>query len=220
MRHGLHRHRLPARLFWRVYLNGLLLLALVALAMFAVGAALRHAPPGHSQERFVQYAAERVGELHGDPERLARELRRVRETFGAEVTVYERGAVLASNVQPPAAPLSPAEEARVASAPFKVADRHWTFAAAVEGAPGAYVLLSGSLPSPSLLRGATFLAAVLLALAVASISSGARRSSSPTSPTSCERRSRGSGWRSTSRRRATSSGRAAISPRSRPISRS
>ena len=32
--------RLPARLFWRVYLNGLLLLALVALSVFAVGAAL------------------------------------------------------------------------------------------------------------------------------------------------------------------------------------
>jgi len=169
MRHAVHGHRLPARLFWRVYLNGLLLLALVALAIFAVGAALRHAPAGRSQERFVRYAAERVGELHGDPERLARELRRVRETFGAEVTVYDGGAVLASNVEPPVAPLSPAEEARLATGPFKVADRHWTFAAAVEGAPGAYVLLSGSLPSPSLLRGATFLAAVLLALAVASI---------------------------------------------------
>jgi two-component system, OmpR family, sensor kinase len=169
VRHHVRRHGFPARLFWRVYLNGLLLLALVALAMFAVGAALRHVPAGRSPERFVQYAAERVGELRADPARLGRELQRVRETFGAEVSVYERGAVLASNVDPPLAPLSPPDEARLASGPFKVADRHWTFASSVEGAPGAYVLLAGSLPSPSILRGASFLAAVLLALAVASI---------------------------------------------------
>jgi signal transduction histidine kinase len=163
------RHRLPARLFWRVYLNGLLLLALVALAIFAVGTALGRSGPHHNPRRFVEYTALRAGDLRADPERLARELARVRDTFGAEVTVYQSGGVLASNVAPPLAPLSPADEARLAQGSFVVSHRHLTSAARVAGDPPAYVLLKGNLPAPSLLRGATLLGAVLLALAIASI---------------------------------------------------
>jgi signal transduction histidine kinase len=163
------RHRLPARLFWRVYLNGLLLLLLVALAVFAVGAALGRPGMAHNPRRFVEYAAMRVGDLRSDPERLSRELDRVREAFGSEATFYQAGAPLASNVDPPLAPLSAGDEARLAGGAFLVSHRHLTFAARVEGDPPAYVLLKGSLPSPSLLRGASLLGAVLLALAIASI---------------------------------------------------
>jgi len=156
-------------MFWRVYLNGLLLLMLVALAIFAVGAALGRAPAGRTPERFAEYAAARVGELRGDRVRLARELVRVHDTFGVAVSVYSEGSLLASNVEPPLLPLSPGEEASLAHGPFKVPRRHWSFAAPVEGEKNTYVLLTGEFPSPSFLRGASFLAAVLLALAVASI---------------------------------------------------
>ncbi len=166
---GGRRHRLPARLFWRVYLNGLLLLGLVALSVFAVGAALGRAGMPHNPRRFVEYAALRVGDLRDDPERLAHELARVRETFGVGVTVYQSGAVLSSNVEPPLPPLSPADEARLEGGSFLVSHRHLTSAARVEGRPPAYVLLKGNVPAPSLARGASFLGAVLLALALASI---------------------------------------------------
>jgi two-component system, OmpR family, sensor kinase len=163
------RHLGPARLFWRVYLNGLLLLLLVGLAVAAVGAALGRAPAHYNPERFVEVAAARVDELHGDPARLARELERVREAFGVEVTVFEAGAAVASNVTPPLAPLTAGDAARLARGPFRVWGRHFTFAAPVAGRAPAYVLLAGAIPAASLLRGASILAAVLLALGLASI---------------------------------------------------
>ena len=174
------RSPLPGRLFWRVYLNGLLLLLLVAIAVAAVGAALRHVPAGggRNPERFAAYAAERVAELRGDPPALERELRRVRETFGAEVTVYRAGGVLATNVEPPLPPLdgrdrphlsTPADLRPGHHGAFRVHRRHFTFAAPVPDDPDVYVLLSGSFPLPSLLRVTSLLMAVLLALAVASI---------------------------------------------------
>ncbi|MFL5263582.1 MAG: sensor histidine kinase [Anaeromyxobacteraceae bacterium] len=166
------RPALPARLFWRVYLNGLLLLLLVGLAVAAVGSALRHAAPGGGRNpgRFAEFAAERVSELRGHPHRLGRELARVHDAFGAEVTVYGPGGeVLATNVDPPLPPLPPDDAERVLRGSVRATDRHHTFAAPIEGVPGAYLLLSGSIPTPSLLRAASFLMAALLALAVASI---------------------------------------------------
>ncbi len=160
-------HRLPARLFWRVYLNGLVLLVLVALSLFAVGAALGRPGLPHNPRRFVEYAALRVGDLRADPQRLAHELARVHDTFGADVTVYQGGSVLASNVDPPLAPLSPEDEARLVRGSFVISHRH--AAARVEGDPPAYVILKGNIPATSLLRGASFLGAVLLALVIASI---------------------------------------------------
>ena len=163
------RHGLPARLFWRVYLNGLLLLALVALAVFAVGAVLGRSGMSHNPGRFVEYAALRIGDLRSDPERLSHELARIHDAFGAEVTVYQSGSVLASNVDPPLEPLPRADEARLQRGSFVASHRPLTFAAPVEGDPPAYVLLKGNIPTPSLVRGASLLGAVLLALAIASI---------------------------------------------------
>ena len=163
------RHRPRVRFFWRVYLHGLALLLLVALALFAVGAALGRAPPGRFPERFAAYAAARAGELRAAPPRLDEELRRVRDAFGTEITVYGPAGTLASNVTPPLPPLPPEDRPRLAYGPFRVSGRHHTFAAPVEGSPEAYLLLTGGPPGASVLRGASFLAAVLLALALGSI---------------------------------------------------
>ena len=161
--------RLPSRLFWRVYLNGLLLLFLVGLAVFSAGAALRHVPLIHRPERFAAFAAAHVADLRGEPALLQREIARVHETFGTAVTVYAGGAPLASNVDPPLDPLDARDEARLAGGPFHVPGRHWTFAAPAGGQPPAYVLLASHQAAPSLLRTAYLVGAALLALALASI---------------------------------------------------
>ncbi len=163
------RPRLPARLSWRVYLNGLILLVLVVLALVGVVAVIGRGPSGRNAGRLADYAAVRAAALRAHPARLERELRGTREAFGAEVTVYQRGAVFASNVVPPLAPLAADARPRLAGGSFEVPGRRRTFAAPVEGAPDTYLLLTGNLPAPSILRGASLLSAVLLALALVSI---------------------------------------------------
>ena len=163
------RPRLPVSIFWRVYLNGLLLLLLVGLAVAGVAQVVGREPAGRSPERFAAYAAARVGELRGRPEELARELSRLHEVFGSGVTVYAGGEPVAWSGQAPVAPLEAEELGQLRQGAFRVPGRRFTLAAPVAGEPPAYVVLVGSIPSPSVLRAASFLAAVLLALAIASI---------------------------------------------------
>jgi two-component system, OmpR family, sensor kinase len=163
------RLRLPFRMFWRVYLNGLLLLVLVALAVAGVAAVLGREPAGRSPERFVAYVAARAEELRGDPAALQRELRQLQEAFGARMTFYAGGVAVASSDETPVAPLAAPDLARLAEGAFKVPGRRFTRAAPVAGDPPGYLVLTGHVPPHSLLRGATFLATVLLALALASI---------------------------------------------------
>ena len=156
-------------MFWRVYLNGLLLLVLVALAVAGVGAVLGREPAGRSPERFATYVAARVTELRGDPPALARHLVRMHEAFGARLTFYSGGLAVASSDEESLAPLAAGDLPRLANGAFKVPGRRFTMAAPVPGDPPGYVILTGHVPSHSLLRGASFLTAVLLALALASI---------------------------------------------------
>jgi two-component system OmpR family sensor kinase len=158
------------RLFWRVYLNGLLLLVLVAVAVGIAGAAMGRGQIGRNPERVVGYAAWHVAQSRSDPGRLAEELRRAREDFGAEITVWTLdGERVASNVEPPLPPLGLAARARLGGRPFRVADRHWTLAAAVPGEPASYVLLSGTVRPFPFKRFAVLVAAVLLALAAGAV---------------------------------------------------
>ncbi|GEJ59016.1 sensor histidine kinase [Anaeromyxobacter diazotrophicus] len=161
--------RLPFRLFWRVYLNGLLLLVLVALAVAGVAEALGREPAGRSPERFAAYAAARVSELRSEPAALDRELRRLHEAFGARMTYYRGELAVAASDEERLEPLGPDQRPRLAQGAFKVPGRRFTMAAPVPGEPGAYLILTGHVPQHSLLRGASFLTAVLLALALASI---------------------------------------------------
>jgi signal transduction histidine kinase len=99
---GPRRHR--GRLFWRVYLHGAALLLLVGVALAIVAFAL-HRGGADERERVAGYAASRIAELAGTPARLEDELRRVREVFGVDATIYGRGGrVIASNVEPPLPP--------------------------------------------------------------------------------------------------------------------
>jgi len=163
------RGRPHPRLFWRVYLNGLLLLVLVAVALAAVGAAVGRGPMMRSPDRLALYAAERVAELRSEPARLASELQRAHEAFGAELAVYGEGDLLLASGGAPPRPLGPEERARLSAGPVHLSGRRWVVAAPVRGEPPAYLVMSGSLPPRTVTRAAAFLAAVLVALALASV---------------------------------------------------
>ncbi|MFY3744761.1 HAMP domain-containing sensor histidine kinase [Anaeromyxobacter sp. Red801] len=139
-------------LFWRVYLHGVLLLLVVAVAVGGVGFALRRGSGWWSERGAGRYAAERVGELAGDPPRLAAELSRVREAFGVEASVYgPGGALVATSARDPAA-AARADGRR----------RGWT----VPLRGGGTLVVHSPPHDPA--RGLLFIGAVLAALAVAS----------------------------------------------------
>ncbi len=164
------RRRHHPRLFWRVYLYGLFMLAAVGVALAVAGAALGRGEWARGPERAVRYAALRVGDLRGDPSRLAEELRRVRQLFGVEAALYrDDGAVLAASAGPSPPPLSRQERERLAEGPDRLPGHRFAWAARVQGEPPAYLVMTGGPRSPPLDRAAAFLVAVLVALAVASV---------------------------------------------------
>jgi signal transduction histidine kinase len=165
-----YRRRRHPRVFWRVYLNGLLLLALVAVALGVVGTLVGRGQMVRSPERLARYAADRLSELRGDPPRLAAELRRAGETFGVDLAVYRAGGELvAASGDPPPPPLPDAERARLAAGPVHLPGPRFVWAIALAGDPPAYALLAGNPRGFPLSRGAAYLAALLVALALASI---------------------------------------------------
>jgi signal transduction histidine kinase len=95
--------RSHGRLFHRVYRHGLLLVLVVGLTIFGVGALLRPDRPWQDlHEHLVQYMAAHYGELRDHPDLLARQVDRARELLEVELTIYgPDGRVEASNVSPP-----------------------------------------------------------------------------------------------------------------------
>jgi two-component system OmpR family sensor kinase len=162
---GQRRH---GRVFWRVYGHGLLLLVLVTLAVAAAGWVLGRALPAHEPVRMAGYLASRLGELEGDKEQLAAELRRVHDAFGLDISVYQAGgALLATNVEPPLPP-APAGEHRPGRSPFHLSGRGFTLAAPLPTGGGHLVVMAP--PREGVLaRMAIFIAVVLVALAIGSI---------------------------------------------------
>ncbi|HEX9053102.1 MAG TPA: HAMP domain-containing sensor histidine kinase [Anaeromyxobacter sp.] len=163
-RRSRHRH---GPLFWRIYLHGVLLLVLVGIAVGAVGLAFRHRR-GDESSRVAAYAADRVAELAGTPARLEEELRRVRDVFGVDGTVYGRdGRPIASSVEPPLETAfgggAPAREG-----PVHVRGRGLGWAAPLP-AIGGHLVICGEPRAHDPVRGLLFIGAVLVALALGSV---------------------------------------------------
>jgi two-component system, OmpR family, sensor kinase len=151
--------------FWRVYLHGLLLLLLVALAVGSVGYLLRGA--FRDPEKVASYAAGRVTELRRDPARLVGELERVRDVFGIQATVYGAdGAVVATSVDPPLAPAFAAGAPR--EGPLRIRGHGLGFAVPLPDGGGHAVFASPG-RQPDLRRPLLVLAAILVALAMGSV---------------------------------------------------
>src|SRR5262245_23707416 len=88
------------RLLLRVYLHGILLLALAAGASFVVGSYLL-APAIEGPARpSTAWIAVHLDSLLGEPERLQRELADLRERARLEIALFSRdGQLLASNTE-------------------------------------------------------------------------------------------------------------------------
>ncbi|HEY7725962.1 MAG TPA: HAMP domain-containing sensor histidine kinase, partial [Anaeromyxobacteraceae bacterium] len=159
------RHR--GRLFWRVWLSGLLLLGAVHLALAATGWALGGRAPVLRPDRAAEYAAALASAR--DPADLGAALSRAREAFGTEIAVYDGEALVAANAEPPPPPASSADRARLERGPVRLHRRRHAWAAPIPGSPGRYLVLVGPWAPFGAGRAAAFLGALFLALALASI---------------------------------------------------
>jgi two-component system OmpR family sensor kinase len=164
VRAGRHRH---GHLFWRVYLHGVLLLCGVGITVAAVGLALRPGRMAEEPGRVAVYAADRIAELAGTPERLADELRRVRDVFGIDATIYGAdGRLLATNVEPPlATPFHAGALPR--EGPVHLWGRGLGWAVPLRGL-GGHLVLSSEARGHDPRRALLFIGAVLVVLALGS----------------------------------------------------
>ncbi|HET8539777.1 MAG TPA: HAMP domain-containing sensor histidine kinase [Anaeromyxobacter sp.] len=161
-----HRHR-HGPLFWRIYLHGLLLLLLVGIAVGAVGFALEHGR-GDEAARIAGYAAGRIAELAGTPERLGEELGRLRDDFGVKGTIYDAdGRPVATSADPPLERVS-GRGAPARGGPVRIRGHGLGFAVPLPAQRG-YLLLSGPSRGHDPARGLLFIGAVLVALALGSV---------------------------------------------------
>jgi len=164
--HRLARHR--GRLFWRVYLNGLLLLCLVAVGLALAGWISGGGSPPGRPERTAELAAKLFEADLGDAGRLRAALLRAHESLGVELSAWGPEGLLASNVEPPLPQLTPEEQRRLAGGAIRLRGRHWAFAAQL-ARPGAYLVVRSGWRPFAWDRAAGFVGAVLLAVALASI---------------------------------------------------
>jgi signal transduction histidine kinase len=154
-------------LFWRVYLHGVTLLVLVGIVVVAVAWALRGDGSWHPSPHVAAYAAGRIAELAGSPERLEGELRRVREAFGVDATVYgPDGRVVATSAEPPLQARAGGPGAAREGA-VRIRGGGMGYAVSLPDSGGRLLVASeGRGHDP--VRGLLFIGAVLVALALAS----------------------------------------------------
>jgi len=162
--------RRQPRLFWRVYLNGLLLLALVGVALAVVGALVGRGQMVRSPERLARFAAQQAGDYRRDAAAMAAELRHISEAFGVGLAAYaDSGELLAASDENPPAPISAGDRSRLAVGPVHLGPVRHAFAARLPGEPPGYVVMAGPPRSFPVSRVVASLAALLVVLAVASI---------------------------------------------------
>lgn len=162
MRHG--------RMFWRVYVHGVLMLLIIAFAVGLVGWAFGRAPKWRAYpERLASYLSARATDLD-QPAIIERDLKRENELLGVEATIYRMdGTPVATNVTPAIPPLPPKDAARLQGEPIHVPREH-LFAMPIRDGDKtvAYVVLRGLPFSHQLSRMLSMLVVMALALAAGS----------------------------------------------------
>jgi len=155
------------RLFWKLYLAGLALLGLVAVANVVVGSFTGRGPVVRGTERLTRFAAEHVADHRGDPDRVEAELRQMADAFRVDMAFrLDDGTVLAHVGEPPALP-EPERALLDGGLRHLDLDERPVWAARVPGAPPAYLIVAAPPRSFPVERAAAFISAWLLVLALA-----------------------------------------------------
>lgn len=148
------------RIYHRIYLHGLLLLALVSLALVLLGAFFGHESRWHRHPaRLVQHLAALLTPLPDDAQ--AREVARLSAELEVALAVYRvDGTLLARAGKRPLPALDAALAARVVAAPTRVHRQHLDVSAAV--GPGRYLRLSFGQTGREVLHGMLLILALLV----------------------------------------------------------
>jgi signal transduction histidine kinase len=155
------------RLFWRLYLAGLALLGLVAVANLVVGSLTGRGPTMRGAEKLTRFAAEHIADHRGEPGRIEAELRQMADAFRVDMAFrLDGGKVVASVGEPP--PMPDAERALldVGLRHFDDDDRP-VWVTRVPGSPPGYLMVAAPPRSFPVERAAAFISAWLFVLALA-----------------------------------------------------
>ena len=155
------------RLFWRVYLAGLALLALVALANVVVGTLTARSPLVRGTAKLTRFAAEHVAGHPDEPERIQADLRQMADAFRVDMAYrLDGGRVVASVGEAP--PLPEEQRARLDDGLQKYyEDDRPVWATRVAGSSPGYLIVAAAPRSVPVERAAAFISAWLIVLALA-----------------------------------------------------
>ncbi|MEY2669217.1 MAG: hypothetical protein RJA59_1855 [Pseudomonadota bacterium] len=155
------------RLFWRIYLAGLALLALVAAANAIIGALTERSPLVRGTARLTRYAAEHIADHPDDPGRVEAELRQMADAFRVDMAYrLDDGRVLASVGEAPALPEARRAKLDEGLQTFTEDDRP-IWVTRVAGASPRYLIVAAAPRSVPVERAAAFIFAWLVVLALA-----------------------------------------------------
>ncbi len=126
------------RLFWQVYLHGVLLIVVVAVSAGLVNLAVGVPPWRVAYGEWLRsYLEARLPALQQDPGALAQDLRHARNVVGIAVSVYGPGGrLIGSNVDPPLPPPPPEQLAALGERPVPLTRYHLGLLIPLHVAPG------------------------------------------------------------------------------------
>lgn len=158
------------RTFWRVYLHGLLLLALAGIAIFAVGRAFGRPHPD-GPRRIAAAIAQSYAPLLDDPAALQAEVDATHDSMGIDIAVRRRDGSLVAWAGQRAPEIPPGAMPGPGRGPRKprLLREHDLVVAPIGRPPEALLVMDTPRWPVDLRRPAAILAAALLALAVGSI---------------------------------------------------
>ena len=166
------KRRPRRRLFWRIYLYGVLLLVLVAVAAVVTAFLFdSRFPASEITGRLSRLVAAQLSRALEQPRALRARLRDIQYVLQADVAVYRGDGTLVSAAGEAPPPLPPEEVRSLAgrSVFHGKGRRGMTVAVALQGGGGAYLLISHQRGHGGLLKLATMLGLILALMALASL---------------------------------------------------
>jgi signal transduction histidine kinase len=156
------------RLFWRLYLAGLGLLALVAAANAIIGTITERSPLVRGTARLTRYAAGHIAEHRDAPARIEEELRQMADAFRVDMAFrLDDGKVVVDIGEPPLLAETYRAKLDEGLQTYTDGDDRPIWAMRVAGSPPGYLLVAAAPRAIPVERAAAFISAWLLVLALA-----------------------------------------------------